>query len=121
MRLYIASLLTALWATAQAYFLLNLGGQSGSHITGWILFVIGVLNSFSLLARTKWAQALAVICAACMLVFYGWFIYQYIYHFGPPHLFVWIQPALVVAVLLTLVVVPSNPSLKRDRANRPAP
>jgi len=121
MRLYIASLLTALWATAQAYFLLNRGGQAGSHVTGWILFVIAVLIAFSLLTRTKWAQTLAVVCAACMLVVYGWFIYQYIHRFGPPQLFVWIQPALVVAVLLTLVAVPSNHSLKGDRANRPAP
>lgn len=112
MRLRIASLLMFIWAAVQAYYLFRIGRFPPSHIIGWILCLIAVLLALSLLTGNNWVRLIALFASVGMLVKYGWICVQY----GVPALSVaWVQPVLALAILATLVKLPSNPSLKQDR------
>jgi len=124
MRMRIASLLMFIWAAVQAYYLFLIGGFPPSHIIGWSLCLIAVLLALSLLTGNIWVRLIALIASIGMLAKYGWICLQY----GvPPFSMAWLQPALALAILATLVKLPSHNMLKWDRAkagsasSRPAP
>jgi hypothetical protein len=115
MRLRIASLLMFIWAAVQAYYLFLIGGFSPSRIIGWTLCLIAVLLALLLLTRNNWVRLIALIASIGMLAKYGWICFQY----GvPPFSVAWLQPALALAILATLVKLPSNLSFKRDALKR---
>jgi TctA family transporter len=118
MRIRVASLLLIIWAAVQAYFLLHLGGSPSSHVTGWVLWLITVLLALMLLTGNKLAHLVASIACIAMLTKYGWILFQY---GAPPTHVAWIQPALAIAVLIALVKLPSNFSLKGTAQKRAAP
>ena len=111
MRLRVASLLAALWAVAQAHYLVLLRGSPSPHVIGWSLCLIALLLAASLLTGNNWARLVALVATIGMLLIYGWIWLRY----GAPPMSAWLQPALAIALLLTLVKLPSNYSSKRKR------
>jgi hypothetical protein len=115
MRLRIASLLMFIWAAVQAYYLFLIGGFPPSHIIGWTLCLIAVLLALSLLTGNNWVRLITLIASMGMLAKYGWICLQ---DGVPPFSVAWLQPSLALAILATLVRVPSNLSFKRDALKR---
>ncbi len=104
----VASILMALWAVLQGYFLTEVGLASSG--LGWGLCLIALILALLLLTGKNWARVSALIASLFILTIYGYILLRS----GAPDLIAWVQPALALILVGVLAKPPSNQSLQSD-------
>jgi hypothetical protein len=70
-RTRLASLLVALWALLNAYFLTLIGYTPTARPLGWCIFAIALVLAAALWLRKRWARPVVLLLAAALLCCYA--------------------------------------------------